>query len=169
MFAGFSPAHLAARMDHVKAKVIVTCDIALEGNKRIELVPLVKQALDLAKHKPKVICLNRFSKDPDHQFIDFDRMMRRNSGPVSESPAFDSSWPLYYLHTSGTTGAPKALVRSHGGHAVALRHASEAIMGMAPGTRYCALSDIGWVVGQSFSIYGPLLAGATSVIVEGWS
>lgn len=146
----------------------MTCDVALEGSKRIELAPMVKAALQLSKAQPKVICLNRFSKNSgDGKFADFDQLMRRSSGPVLEAPAFDSSWPLYYLHTSGTTGAPKALVREHGGHAVALKHASEEIMGMSAGSVYCALSDIGWVVGMSFSVYGPLMAGATSVLVEG--
>jgi propionyl-CoA synthetase len=167
VFAGFAAAQLAARIDHVKPGVLVTCDYALEGVKKIDLLSLVRQALQVAQHQPRVLVLNRGS-DRDARFGDFwSEMESVASESVLAPKAVPSDHPLYYLHTSGTTGAPKALLREHGSHAVALRAAGHDIMGLGPGQVMWAASDIGWVVGHSFSVYGPLLCGATSLLVEG--
>lgn len=167
VFAGFAAAQLASRIDHVRPAVLVTCDYALEAHKKVELLPLVRQALQLAQHRPQVIVLNR-GGERDGTFGDFDSEMRAVVKEALLPPTVvPAAHPLYFLHTSGTTGAPKALVREHGSHAVALRAAAHDVMGLGPGQVMWAASDIGWVVGHSFSVYGPLLSGATSLLVEG--
>ncbi len=168
VFAGFAAAQLASRIDHVKPAVLVTCDYSLEAHKKVELLPLVRHALELARHNPRVIVLNRSGGHSEDSFEDYDTHMKRTaSEPLLQPVSVPSAHALYYLHTSGTTGAPKALVREHGSHAVALRAAAREIMGLTPGHVMWAASDVGWVVGHSFSVYGPLLAGATSLLVEG--
>lgn len=172
-FAGFAPNVLASRIEHVKPKLILTADFALEGSKRINLLALVKQTLELTTFRPPVLVYRREGLGSDSEIVDgfedFGREMSRAAHLALYEPVpVPATHPLYYLHTSGTTGQPKALVREHGSHAVGLLYAGREIYGLnSPGDCFWAASDIGWVVGHSWTVYGPMLAGAKSLVVEG--
>jgi propionyl-CoA synthetase len=169
VFGGFAPHELAIRIDDAKPKVIVTASGAIEGKKLIEYKPMVDKAIELAKHKPeKCVVYQRaivkagMMEGRDH---DWDVMMK-DAEPAECVPVLGTD-PLYILYTSGTTGTPKGIVRDNGGHAVALRWSFENIYDVKPGEVYWSASDVGWVVGHSYIIYGPLLTGCTTIIFEG--
>ncbi len=169
VFGGFAPHELAIRIDDAKPKVIVTASGAIEGKKTLEYKPMVNKAIELAKHKPgKCVVYQRafvkaeMMEDRDY---DWDEMMSK-AEPVECVPV-QATDPLYVLYTSGTTGTPKGIVRDNGGYAVALRWSFEHIYDTKPGEVYWSASDVGWVVGHSYIIYGPLLTGCTTVIFEG--
>ncbi|UCG78151.1 MAG: propionyl-CoA synthetase [Nitrospirota bacterium] len=169
VFGGFAPHELAVRIDDSKPKVIVTASGAIEGKKLLEYMPMVNKAVELAEHKPeKCVVYQRqmvkaeMTKGRDH---DWDEMMA-NAEPAECVPV-KATDPLYILYTSGTTGKPKGIVRDNGGHAVALRWSFENIYDVKPGEVYWSASDVGWVVGHSYIIYGPLLTGCTTIIFEG--
>lgn len=170
VFAGFAPKQLAARIEHVKPKLIFCIDYALEGSRRINLPSLIQEALSMTKHQARVLVHYRDGGDGDGgPFESYTREMKRSESlSLLEAVPVPSDYPLYYIHTSGTTGEPKGLVRQHGGHAVSLSYAGRSVYGLSgPGKVFWAASDIGWIVGHSWSVYGPLICGATSLIVEG--
>lgn len=113
VFAGFAPETLAGRIEHTKPKVIVTASHSMEGHKRISLLPLVEKALEVCKHKPKVVCFDRgesWTQDQSggHKFVDWNTEMKRvEREPLLEPVPLSAKDPLYILHTSGTTGQPK--------------------------------------------------------------
>jgi propionyl-CoA synthetase len=167
VFGGFAPHELAIRIDDAKPKVIVTASGAIEGKKLIK--PMVNKAIELATHKPeKCVVYQRsivkaeMTEGRDH---DWDEMMSK--AEPAECVPVQATDPLYILYTSGTTGTPKGIVRDNGGHAVALRWSFENIYDVKPGEVYWSASDVGWVVGHSYIIYGPLLTGCTTIIFEG--
>ena len=169
VFGGFAPHELAIRIDDAKPNVIVTASGAIEGKKLIEYKPMINRAIELAKHKPehcvlyqRAIVKAEMEEGRDH---DWDEMMS-NAEPAECVPVLATD-PLYILYTSGTTGTPKGIVRDNGGHAVALRWSFENIYNVKPGEVYWSASDVGWVVGHSYIIYGPLLTGCTTIIFEG--
>ncbi len=169
VFGGFAPHELAIRIDDAKPKVIVTASGAKEGKKLIEYKPMVNKAIELATHKPEKCVVYQRSivkaemmAGRDH---DWDDEMSR-AEPAGCVPVLATD-PLYILYTSGTTGTPKGIVRDNGGHAVALRWSFENIYDVKPGEVYWSASDVGWVVGHSYIIYGPLLTGCTTIIFEG--
>jgi propionyl-CoA synthetase len=169
VFGGFAPHELAIRIDDAKPKVILTASGAIEGKKTLEYKPMVNKAIELAKHKPekcvvyqRAIVKAEMQEGRDH---DWDEMMS-NAEPAECVPV-KATDPLYILYTSGTTGTPKGIVRDNGGHAVALRWSFENIYDTKPGEVYWSASDVGWVVGHSYIIYGPLLTGCTTIIFEG--
>ncbi len=171
VFGGFAPHELAIRIDDAKPNVVVSASGAVEVKRLIEYKPMLDKAIEIARHKPsKCIILQRpmvkAELIPDRD-LDWDDLMEK-AEPVPCVPV-KATDPLYILYTSGTTGKPKGVVRDNGGHAVALRWSLENIYNTKPGEVYWAASDVGWVVGHSYIVYGPLLTGCTTILYEGKS
>ncbi len=169
VFGGFASNELATRINDAKPKVIVSASCGIEIKKVIAYKPLLDEAIDMAGHKPETcIVLQRpmstASLSPGRD-VDWDEQMR-HAEPVGCVPVAATD-PLYILYTSGTTGVPKGVVRDNGGHAVALKWTMKHIYDVQAGDVYWAASDVGWVVGHSYIVYGPLLAGCTTVLYEG--
>ncbi len=169
VFGGFAPHELAIRIDDAKPRIIVTASGAVEGKKTLEYKPMVDKAIEQAAHKPEkvVIFQRQFVKAAlnSNTDLDWDELMVK-ADPVGCTPV-KATDPLYILYTSGTTGKPKGVVRYNGGHAVALRWSMRYIYGVEPGDVYWAASDVGWVVGHSYIVYGPLFHGCTTILYEG--
>ena len=168
VFGGFAPHELAVRIDDARPRVIVCASGGMEFDRVIPYKPLVDEALAQACHQPAhVVVLQRdfvpAALRPGRD-LDFQTLLQAAPVPAVPVPA---THPLYILYTSGTTGKPKGVLRDHGGHAVALRFSMEAVYGLAPGEVMFSASDIGWAVGHSYIVYGPLLRGCTSVLFEG--
>jgi propionyl-CoA synthetase len=171
VFGGFAAHELAIRIDDAKPKVVVSASGSKEVNRIIEYKPLLDRAIEEASYKPqKCVIYQRDIVKADlipGRDYDWEELMK-DAEPVECVPV-DATDPLYILYTSGTTGVPKGVVRDNGGHAVALRWSMEQIYGIKPGEVYWAASDVGWVVGHSYIVYGPLLTGCTTVLYEGKS
>jgi len=169
VFGGFSPHELAIRIDDAKPKVLLTASCGIEFSRVIAYKPLVDEALLRASHPPQAVVV-----------------LARPQAPASLQPGRDLDWaeavaaatpvapvpvpathPLYILHTSGTTGKPKGVVRDTGGYAVALNYSMGAVYDMNPGEVFWAASDVGWVVGHSYIVYAPLIRGCATVVYEG--
>ena len=169
VFGGFAPKELAARIDDAKPKLVLSASCGIEVNRVIPYKPLLDEAIALASHKPeRVIVLQRPQAEAElaggrdldwHEACD-------GAEPAACVPVAATD-PLYILYTSGTTGVPKGVVRDNGGHAAALNWSMEHVYGVGAGEVYWAASDIGWVVGHSYIVYGPLLRGATTILYEG--
>jgi len=169
VFGGFAAPELAKRIDDAQPVLVVSASCGIEVGRLIEYKPLLDQALELARHKlTRCIILQRPQcRAPlkEGRDLAWDAAMAdAQPAPCAPTRATD---PLYVLYTSGTTGKPKGVVRDHGGHAVALRYSMEAVYNAQPGEVFWAASDVGWVVGHSYIVYGPLLQGCTTVMYEG--
>jgi propionyl-CoA synthetase len=169
VFGGFAAAELAKRIDDFEPQVIVTASCGIEVGRVIPYQPLVREALSISKAPaPSVIVAQRPQADFDlgqEQTFDFEAVC----DPQAEVPCHPckSTDPLYVLYTSGTTGAPKGVVRDIGGYVAALRWSMSNIYGVEAGDVFWAASDIGWVVGHSYIVYGPLAQRCTTVLYEG--
>ncbi|MFR0692463.1 propionyl-CoA synthetase [Enterobacterales bacterium AE_CKDN230030158-1A_HGKHYDSX7] len=169
VFGGFAPHELALRIDDAKPKLVLTASCGLEFERVIEYKPLVDKALELASHQPAhVLVLQRPQAMAElHAGRDLDwRETLAHAQPVAPVEVASGD-PLYIMYTSGTTGKPKGIVRDNGGHAVALSYALPTIFGLQPGDVWWGVSDVGWVVGHSLIVYGPLMHGCTTVFYEG--
>ena len=169
VFGGFAPNELATRIDDAKPKAIVSASCGIEPSRVIAYKPLLDNARSLSKHKPD--CCIVFQRPQLQAELnepgDLDWHDAMANAVPHDCVAVEATDPLYLLYTSGTTGQPKGIVRDNGGHAVALHWTMKNIYNVEPGEVYWAASDIGWVVGHSYIIYGPLLSGNTSVLYEG--
>jgi len=169
VFGGFAPKELAKRIDDAAPKLIVSATCGLEPNRTIAYKPLLDEAIRCANHKPghcviveRPECEAAMVEGRDVSWAD-----AVSDAEPADCVTVEATDPLYVLYTSGTTGTPKGVVRDNGGHAVALTWSMKAIYDIGPGDVFWAASDIGWVVGHSYIVYAPLLAGATSVLYEG--
>ena len=168
VFGGFAPKELAVRIDDARPTVIVSASCGIEGKKVIEYLPMLNKAIELAEHKPaKRIILQRpqvaATLGPD----DIDWATAVAAATPADPVPVKATDPLYILYTSGTTGKPKGVVRDSGGYAVAMQWSMKNVYDVGPGETIFTASDVGWVVGHSYIVYAPLLAGATTVLYEG--
>ena len=171
VFGGFASHNLAQRIDDAQPKVVVSTDAGSRGGRPIAYKPLLDQALDIAGHAPEhvviidrglVPCAMREGRD-----LAYAPMRARHLDAHVPVVWLESNDPSYVLYTSGTTGNPKGVQRDTGGYAVALCASMEYIYGGKPGDVYFSSSDVGWVVGHSYVVYGPLLNGQATVMYEG--
>jgi propionyl-CoA synthetase len=169
VFGGFAAPELATRIDDAKPKAILSASCGIEGQRVIPYKPLLDQAIELATAKPKTCLVLQRPMHRAELVPGRDRDWREAVDSAQPAPcvAVEATHPLYILYTSGTTGIPKGVVRDTGGYAVALAWSMRHIYGLEPGEAFWTASDVGWVVGHSYIVYGPLLHGCTTVLYEG--
>jgi propionyl-CoA synthetase len=173
VFGGFAAKELAARIDDARPKVILSASCGIETARVVPYKPLLDQAIELAAAKPDSCLIVQRPQAAallvagrDHDWRDAVAAARQ-AGRWAECVPVAATDPLYVLYTSGTTGKPKGVVRDTGGYLVALKWSMHGLYGVEPGEVYWCASDVGWVVGHSYIVYGPLLHGCTSVLFEG--
>ncbi|SEQ83002.1 propionyl-CoA synthetase [Solimonas aquatica] len=169
VFGGFAAPELAKRIEDARPVLVVSASCGIEPGRIVEYKPLLDQALKMSAH-PVAHCviLQRPQCKAEMQAgRDLDWLEAEAGATPAECVAVAATDPLYVLYTSGTTGKPKGVVRDNGGHAVALAYSMRTVYNTAPGEVYWAASDVGWVVGHSYIVYGPLLAGCTTILYEG--
>ncbi len=172
VFGGFAAASLATRIDNARPSLMITADAGMRSGKVIRYKPLVDEALAIARHPPgKVILVNRGLDEAlvmrAPRDVDYQTLREAHAGARVPCEWLESSVPSYILFTSGTTGQPKGVQRDTGGYAVALASSMRRIFCLAPGETMVCTSDIGWVVGHSYIVYGPLINGSPTIMYEG--
>ena len=171
VFGGFASHSLASRIDDAEPTVIVSADAGMRSGKVVAYKPLLDEAIKLATHKPaKVLLVDRGLSPMEKtagRDVDYAPLREKHLATVVPCAWVDSTHPSYTLYTSGTTGKPKGVQRDTGGYAVALAASMKHIFCGNAGETYFSTSDIGWVVGHSYIIYGPLIAGMATIMYEG--
>ena len=171
VFGGFASASLAARIDDARPAVIVSADAGSRGGKVIAYKPLLDAAIALAQHQPAHVLMIDRGLAPaarvDGRDVDWAPLRERHAQARVPCTWVDATHPSYTLYTSGTTGRPKGVQRDTGGYAVALALSIPVIFDGRPGETFFCTSDIGWVVGHSYIVYGPLIAGMATLMYEG--
>ena len=169
VFGGFASNELAVRIDDAKPKAIIAASCGLEPNRVVEYKPLIDSAIELANYKPETVVIFQRpqckAKLVDGRDYDWEHIQSK----VEKAPcvSVEGSHPAYILYTSGTTGAPKGVVRPTAGHLVALNWTMKNFYDVDPGEVFWAASDIGWIVGHSYICYAPLIHGNTTLVFEG--
>lgn len=169
VFGGFAPHELSVRIDDAQPKLIISASYGIEVDKVIPYKQLVDDAIKRSKHKPAYKIFFQRKQDYDvlngRGELDFSKLLE--NGAAADCVPLLSTDPLYIIYTSGTTAKPKGVVRDNGGYATALKFSMKSFYNIDPGDVFWAASDIGWTVGHSYMIYGPLLHGCTSIMYEG--
>ena len=169
VFGGFAAHELAVRIDDCQPKAIIAASCGIEPGRVVHYKPLVDGAIDLARHKPSFCVI--FQREQEVAKLIEGRDFAWHTFQYGVDPAecvpVSGDHPVYILYTSGTTGQPKGVVRPTGGHLVALQWSMKNIYNIEAGDVFWAASDVGWVVGHSYICYGPLIAGATTIVFEG--
>lgn len=169
VFGGFAASELSTRIDDATPKIILTATCGIEPSRTIEYMPIVNEAIAMSEHQVGQVMI--LAREQAQYELQAGRDMDWQSTVAAAQPAdcvpVLSTDPLYILYTSGTTGKPKGVVRDNGGHAVALKHSMKLVYNVEPGSVFWAASDVGWVVGHSYIVYGPLLNGNTTIVYEG--
>ncbi len=172
VFGGFAPHELATRIDDARPKLIISASCGIEPGRIIAYKPMVDAAIAQAAHKPRGCVV--YQREQVHAELgeadcDWAEEMAtaRAAGETAQCEPMVATDPLYILYTSGTTGQPKGVVRDTGGHMVALKWSMDNVYATRAGETFWAASDVGWVVGHSYIVYGPLLQGCATVMFEG--
>ncbi len=169
VFGGFAANELAVRIDDVRARLVIAASCGIEPGRVVPYKPLLDQAIELARHKPETCIILQREQLPATMVPGRDLdwcELEATEAPVDCVPVA-ATHPLYVLYTSGTTGQPKGVVRDTGGCIVSLLWSMRKVYGVAPGDVFWAASDVGWVVGHSYIVYGPLFNGNTTILYEG--
>jgi propionyl-CoA synthetase len=173
VFGGFAPTELATRIDDAEPKIILSASCGIEPSRVVPYKPLLDAAIELSRAKPAA-CLILQRPQTEAEIVagrDFDWQdmvaAAKAAGKFADCVPVAATDPLYILYTSGTTGRPKGVVRDNGGHMVALKWSMKNLYGLDPGEVFWTASDVGWVVGHSYIVYGPLLHGCTTILYEG--
>jgi propionyl-CoA synthetase len=170
VFGGFAPAELAARIEDAQPVVVVSASCGIEPNRLVPYKPMLDEALRRSAHQPDhcvIVQREQLPVELGERDLEWATLMSPDAVAPAACVPVRATDPLYVLYTSGTTGRPKGIVRDSGGYAVALHWSMSHLYGVHPGETWLCGSDVGWVVGHSYIVYAPLLAGCTTVLFEG--